>query len=471
MIASLESGRMPTRREIAAWTFADDAIQLAFAELLAGPTSGQAGDSERLLAAVRTSEGALRELLARLRRSPDSDLVRAEALRQLRARHPGARIVAFSQHAETVRGLARLLINDGGVAELTARGARTAGGRLARRDVLSQLSPCRGAGLTPRAEIISLLLATDVLSEGLDLHAASVVVHLDLPWNPARLEQRVGRVRRMGSAHATVFTYALAPPASAEHLLRVEARLRAKLGVAHDLVAVGGPVIPMNTSEPLRDGRAEISTEVLSILERWRGEVAPSPHDSDADTGHRAAVKADRAGFLALVTEGDSPLLVAGVDDAISCDARLVADRVQALDGVATTADSCRLATALAALERWGAVRRAGVMIGLGTTDAARVRARLRSRIEGTLADAPRHRRAEVAALASSAHRVTRLALNAGAERALARLVDSTSTGDEWLRSVARFVDSRATTASGLAERDAAVGVEVLALVLFVADD
>src|SRR5205823_15055244 len=44
-----------------------------------------------------------------------------------------------------------------------------------------------------------LLLATDAAGEGLNLHhACRLVVNLELPWNPMRLEQRIGRVDRIG---------------------------------------------------------------------------------------------------------------------------------------------------------------------------------------------------------------------------------------------------------------------------------
>ena len=45
-----------------------------------------------------------------------------------------------------------------------------------------------------------MLLATDAASEGLNLHhRCRVVIHFELPWNPSRLEQRAGRVDRLGS--------------------------------------------------------------------------------------------------------------------------------------------------------------------------------------------------------------------------------------------------------------------------------
>jgi SNF2 family DNA or RNA helicase len=47
----------------------------------------------------------------------------------------------------------------------------------------------------------SLLLATDAAAEGLNLHArCRAVVHFELPWSPCRLEQRTGRVNRIGQS-------------------------------------------------------------------------------------------------------------------------------------------------------------------------------------------------------------------------------------------------------------------------------
>jgi len=45
-----------------------------------------------------------------------------------------------------------------------------------------------------------ILICTSIGSEGIDLHReCAEVIHHDLPWNPARLEQRIGRVDRVGS--------------------------------------------------------------------------------------------------------------------------------------------------------------------------------------------------------------------------------------------------------------------------------
>jgi hypothetical protein len=77
-----------------------------------------------------------------------------------------------------------------------------------------------------RTEVVRLftngmptLLATDAAAEGLNLHhRCRVVVHYELPWNPARLEQRAGRVDRIGQVRR-VHEMALVAAATAERLV------------------------------------------------------------------------------------------------------------------------------------------------------------------------------------------------------------------------------------------------------------
>jgi superfamily II DNA or RNA helicase len=51
---------------------------------------------------------------------------------------------------------------------------------------------------------IRLIVATDAASEGLNLQTLGTLINVDLPWNPARLEQRLGRIKRIGQARHTV---------------------------------------------------------------------------------------------------------------------------------------------------------------------------------------------------------------------------------------------------------------------------
>jgi len=55
-----------------------------------------------------------------------------------------------------------------------------------------------------KAGVVTVLLATDSASEGLNLQTCSYLVNYDMPWNPMRVEQRIGRVDRLGQVRDTV---------------------------------------------------------------------------------------------------------------------------------------------------------------------------------------------------------------------------------------------------------------------------
>jgi superfamily II DNA/RNA helicase len=55
-----------------------------------------------------------------------------------------------------------------------------------------------------RTREIRLVVATDAACEGLNLQTLGTLINVDLPWNPSRLEQRLGRIKRFGQARRTV---------------------------------------------------------------------------------------------------------------------------------------------------------------------------------------------------------------------------------------------------------------------------
>lgn len=79
-----------------------------------------------------------------------------------------------------------------------------------------------------------LLITTDVLAEGINLHRANVVINYDLPWNPTRIMQRVGRINRVGTAFDRIFVFNFFPTAQSERQLPMEERILEKLQAFHD---------------------------------------------------------------------------------------------------------------------------------------------------------------------------------------------------------------------------------------------
>lgn len=51
---------------------------------------------------------------------------------------------------------------------------------------------------------IRIMVATDVACEGLNLQTLNTLMNIDLPWNPTRLEQWIGRIKRFGQKRETV---------------------------------------------------------------------------------------------------------------------------------------------------------------------------------------------------------------------------------------------------------------------------
>lgn len=79
-----------------------------------------------------------------------------------------------------------------------------------------------------------LLITTDVLSEGINLHLSNVLINYDLPWNPTRIMQRVGRINRVGSAFDRIYVYNCFPTAQSKEQLPLEERIFEKIQVFHD---------------------------------------------------------------------------------------------------------------------------------------------------------------------------------------------------------------------------------------------
>lgn len=79
-----------------------------------------------------------------------------------------------------------------------------------------------------------LLITTDILAEGINLHRANVSINYDLPWNPTRIMQRVGRINRVGSAFDRIYVFNFFPTAQSSHQLPLEDRILEKLQAFHD---------------------------------------------------------------------------------------------------------------------------------------------------------------------------------------------------------------------------------------------
>lgn len=80
---------------------------------------------------------------------------------------------------------------------------------------------------------LTIMIGTDAASEGLNLQRLGSLINLDLPWNPTRLEQRKGRIQRIGQKRDTVFVYNMRYRGSVED--RVHQLLSQRLAEIHGM--------------------------------------------------------------------------------------------------------------------------------------------------------------------------------------------------------------------------------------------
>ncbi|MCD2347402.1 helicase-related protein [Clostridium guangxiense] len=81
---------------------------------------------------------------------------------------------------------------------------------------------------------IQYLITTDVLAEGINLHRANIIVNYDLPWNPTKIMQRVGRINRVGTEHDRIYVFNFFPAAQANAELSMEENIILKIQAFHD---------------------------------------------------------------------------------------------------------------------------------------------------------------------------------------------------------------------------------------------
>ncbi len=87
-----------------------------------------------------------------------------------------------------------------------------------------------------QADDLQILITTDVLSEGINLHRASILINYDLPWNPTRVLQRSGRINRLGTSHPQVFIFNFFPTSQADAQLGLEKNITNKIQMFHDIL-------------------------------------------------------------------------------------------------------------------------------------------------------------------------------------------------------------------------------------------
>lgn len=79
----------------------------------------------------------------------------------------------------------------------------------------------------------NILITTEVLAEGVNLHRSNVIIHYDTPWNSTRIMQRIGRVNRIGTRANTIYNYVFYPSAEGDSEIQLNKTALMKIQAFH----------------------------------------------------------------------------------------------------------------------------------------------------------------------------------------------------------------------------------------------
>ncbi len=135
---------------------------------------------------------------------------------------------------------------------------------------------------------VKILITTDVLAEGINLHRCNIIINYDLPWNPTKVLQRVGRVNRVGTEHTQIHIFNIFPTAQSDAELGLEDNIKAKLQAFHTILGEDAKYLSddeevsthglfgdkyfddLNNKETYQDAEDDITKSELSYLQKIR---------------------------------------------------------------------------------------------------------------------------------------------------------------------------------------------------------
>ena len=179
--------------------------------------------------------------------------------------NPSRKIVIFSSYADTVNYLFDQLTQRGmrRILKYTAADASKEKKKILRKNFDAGLSE------SEQSDEYDVLIATDALSEGYNLHRAGVVINYDIPYNPTRVIQRIGRINRINKkVFDKLSVFNCFPTETGESEIRVKQISTLKMRLINSVV--GSDTKTLTDDEELQSffkdefEKAESENEILS---------------------------------------------------------------------------------------------------------------------------------------------------------------------------------------------------------------
>ena len=153
-------------------------------------------------------------------------------LKKQRSEDPRRKIVVFTEFADTANYLGEALKDEGlGVFKYTSKESSTVNRKTIRANFDA------GEKLENQKDDYQVLIATDAISEGYNLHRAGTIFNYDIPYNPTRVIQRIGRINRINKKmFDKLFIYNYFPTDIGEQETRTKQISTLKMAMIHAIM-------------------------------------------------------------------------------------------------------------------------------------------------------------------------------------------------------------------------------------------
>ena len=275
-VTALQNGLIPAGEEAEELLTDPDATEdidlLEGLQAIAGKYPASDLDMGRLLIDAIGDAAVLRHMLALVEPitpGHDEKLLTLERLLDTPPLRGGKRLL-FTQFADTAQYLHDRLNPGGGRKDIDVI---CGADRKSRAKMAARFSPKSNPEMAIGGAEISTLVATDVLSEGLNLQDANLIVNYDLHWNPVRLIQRFGRIDRIGSNHDEVYGFNFLPESELDLGLGLRQILAIRIREIHETIGEDSAVL--DPTERLNEqSMYDIYEGDGTTIDRWEEDVA-----------------------------------------------------------------------------------------------------------------------------------------------------------------------------------------------------
>ena len=246
------------------------------------------------------------------------------------------KLVIFSEAKDTVNSLSHALAYKGHRALVI-----TAANRDEKEQVIRENFDANYTG--EWRDEYDVIITTDVLAEGVNLHRANVILNYDTPWNSTRLMQRIGRVNRIGSQHPKIYVYNFMPSAQGDEMIQLVQIAHSKLQSFHVLFGGDSKIFTDDESlihyDNIRvaiDGEESPLQKYVYELKQYR-DSHPDRYQliAETDEGWEMAQDAEGSAYFVVRAPKSAPLAIE-VEQDPSVDTKILSlldllERLQAL--------------------------------------------------------------------------------------------------------------------------------------------